>query len=562
MKRSTKYISLILAVILISAGCRHHSRLDDALSDADAMIYSAPDSALAVLDSLDTTRATESQRARHALLLTKARYKNYQNETDDSLISIAADFYAGRHDSLEMQSLFFKGFIRKNNRDYHSALILLLEAGELAKENQDHYFSGLCFRTQADIYSHIIAYSPQLEASLKAIDAFEDAGATEFAIWEHTTAAKALVYIDPSKALEHLATVRNSDYFNTDPAIQREYYDTMLLALQAKGEYMASADSIATADAKGLVTSAPSIINMALAYANVAKIKVARNCLKRIKTDADPENRECTRFHLEAFLDASEGDFESAYENMRLYTIYSDLYTDSLLIYPYTTAINNYLNDKAEAERQASKDFRIKSILAIGILFLAILLVIARLVITRKNYQLKNAQIDILLARMDAIDSENDRLKNEIKSTSDSTSDTIHRLRKELDHNISKRIETIDKLCYLWMTTPSGNARTAKDIKQRIDKLIDGDLMTVLEKMISDKLDNLPARIKAETAITMSPDQYNLLIALLAGLSRESMMAVFGKERNTVAVAIHRLKKSIATWPEQLAAETLSAISH
>ncbi len=190
------------------------------------------------------------------------------------------------------------------------------------------------------------------------------------------------------------------------------------------------------------------------------------------------------------------------------------------------------------------------------------MLVIARLVITRKNYQLKNAQIDILLARMDAIDSENDRLKNEIKSTSDSTSDTIHRLRKELDHNISKRIETIDKLCYLWMTTPSGNARTAKDIKQRIDKLIDGDLMTVLEKMISDKLDNLPARIKAETAITMSPDQYNLLIALLAGLSRESMMAVFGKERNTVAVAIHRLKKSIATWPEQLAAETLSAISH
>ena len=267
MKGIAVYI-IVIAVALCSGACRHDSHITDELLRADGLMYCAPDSALSILDSLDTSHASEEQQAHHALLLTKARYKNYLNETDDSLITIAEKYYSGRTDSLEMQSLFLKGFVLKNKHDLRTALIMLMKAAELARNNRDWYFTGLCFRTQAEIYSYIIAYDPQLEAALKAIDAFEKAGATEFALWEHTTAARALIFIDPERSLSHLSTVRNSEYFKVAPAIQSEYYEIMTLALQASGDYRASADSIATACAKGLVTSPVAIANMAMTYAN------------------------------------------------------------------------------------------------------------------------------------------------------------------------------------------------------------------------------------------------------------------------------------------------------
>ncbi len=557
MKGIAVYI-IVIAVALCSGACRHDSHITDELLRADGLMYCAPDSALSILDSLDTSHASEEQQAHHALLLTKARYKNYLNETDDSLITIAEKYYSGRTDSLEMQSLFLKGFVLKNKHDLRTALIMLMKAAELARNNRDWYFTGLCFRTQAEIYSYIIAYDPQLEAALKAIDAFEKAGATEFALWEHTTAARALIFIDPERSLSHLSTVRNSEYFKVAPAIQSEYYEIMTLALQASGDYRASADSIATACAKGLVTSPVAIANMAMTYANAGKPWTARKCLELIKGDKRTEQSDYISHRVEAYLDAADGDYRSAFENLQYYTSNSDKYTDSLLIHPYTTAINDYLKDKADKEKRDAEELRIKFLLIIGILLLAIMLVASCLAITRKNYRLKKAEIDVLLARFDLIDSENQRLKNEIRTKVDAG--LIKKLQTELDDNISKRIEIIDRLCYLYLTSSSDRIKSDKNIRQRIDSLINDDLMSVLEKLTINKYDNLPGRIKSESTISLKPDQYNLLIALLAGLSRESMMAIFGKERNTIAVAIHRLKKTISGWPEELSAETLSAI--
>lgn len=93
-----KYLSFIviaLSLLLLAASCGSDKRVDDALQAADELIFVAPDSALIMLDSLNLTDASHAQRARHALLLTKAREKANIVISDDSLINIAVDYYRG-----------------------------------------------------------------------------------------------------------------------------------------------------------------------------------------------------------------------------------------------------------------------------------------------------------------------------------------------------------------------------------------------------------------------------------------------------------------------------------
>lgn len=61
---------------------------DPRLAEVDAMMEEHPDSALILLNDYRLTSAsTPADSAYYGLLLTHARYKNFIDETDDSLIS-------------------------------------------------------------------------------------------------------------------------------------------------------------------------------------------------------------------------------------------------------------------------------------------------------------------------------------------------------------------------------------------------------------------------------------------------------------------------------------------
>lgn len=348
---------MVLTVAL--GACHSGSEMRRALLRADSLMYSRPDSALAILRALDTDKATEAQFARYALLLTKAKYRNNVYEPDDSLISVAVDYYAGRGDSLEMQSLFYKGELKRWQNNSNDALILLAKAARIAVANNDRLFQGLIYRTQAEIYSGLIAYYPQLDASLRAIRAFEAAGAPHHAVREHLTAAQALTFIDPQRGLAHMDTVRKSPFFAIDQGLRMNYYDDLSLLLQATHDYQASADTIAVADSLGLVADPKTISHLAMAYANAGRHELAREALGRISDDVSLRQRTYTRFQIESYLDEAEGNLRGALDNMRLYDKYLSMNTDTLLLRPYTLALNMYIEAEAAAEHQRAADFRI-----------------------------------------------------------------------------------------------------------------------------------------------------------------------------------------------------------
>lgn len=125
------------------------------LSSADSLMQQRPDSSLAILENIPRALLTEKdEQAHYALLLTKARHKNYIDETDDSLINIALKYYR-RHssDSLLMQSLFYKATILYNSANYPKAIISATKAEDIARKLNDNYWIA---RTCELIAEHLL----------------------------------------------------------------------------------------------------------------------------------------------------------------------------------------------------------------------------------------------------------------------------------------------------------------------------------------------------------------------------------------------------------------------
>ena len=84
---------VVLTALAVAAGWRARTT-ERLLERADAEMERDPKRALAMLDSLDRDRLCgAAQEAKFALLYTQAQDKNYIDETNDSLIRAAADYF-------------------------------------------------------------------------------------------------------------------------------------------------------------------------------------------------------------------------------------------------------------------------------------------------------------------------------------------------------------------------------------------------------------------------------------------------------------------------------------
>ena len=173
----TKLIYTVFIILVISA-CSSDDAYDSRVLMAESLISEKPDSALALIESVDdSTIHSDNNRALKALVLTHARYKVYIDETSDSLISSAVDYYTFHPDKRRlMLALFLRGQLKKNGNNLSSAMIDLLKAEELAKEIDDYFHLGQIYRCLSIIYANILNGPRQIEYSIKSVDAFRSYG--------------------------------------------------------------------------------------------------------------------------------------------------------------------------------------------------------------------------------------------------------------------------------------------------------------------------------------------------------------------------------------------------
>ncbi len=116
-----------------------------------------PDSALTILNDItDTFPNSEYDRNVYRILLTEARYKNWIDEENDSLISIATNYFNSRlSDPYRAKASLYHGLILNSKKRYDEALYILINAYHTNSIKKDTLISPFITRTIGDVLSNM-----------------------------------------------------------------------------------------------------------------------------------------------------------------------------------------------------------------------------------------------------------------------------------------------------------------------------------------------------------------------------------------------------------------------
>ncbi len=173
-----KYAILWVLLLISFYGCSDKKTITDTLHRAEALMNEYPDSAYTLLQTLPVDKLHQDKnRARYALLYSQALDKNYIDETNDSLINIAVDYYRITDDvHSKFLAFYYQGRIYTNAGELHKAMLAYTEAEQLADEVKDGYLVGLLYSEFGRIYRLYYDYPKSFEAHQKASQYYELAG--------------------------------------------------------------------------------------------------------------------------------------------------------------------------------------------------------------------------------------------------------------------------------------------------------------------------------------------------------------------------------------------------
>ena len=146
-----QFVFIFLSFILLS--CRSYD-VNRTLQDIDSYIMTRPDSALTVLEGMsrDVLR-TERQRAHHALLYAMALDKNYIDVSEDSIASVAVNYYSRKGPmKYRARAYYYLGLAYYYQQDYDRAILEFTKA-EKAAEVSDSLYLGMTKSFQARVYN-------------------------------------------------------------------------------------------------------------------------------------------------------------------------------------------------------------------------------------------------------------------------------------------------------------------------------------------------------------------------------------------------------------------------
>ena len=173
-------IALFLApvVVLLSAcGPVAHRHTTTTFDDIEFYINDCPDSALAVLSSVDSAALnTRALRARYALLKVMALDKCYGDITAPGLLNPAIAWYE-HHGSADekMKTLYYEGRIAQANKNSSEAAVCYSRAEAFSERVLDRHALGLLYLAESALYEGKFNVEKEREYVEKALHVFQDA---------------------------------------------------------------------------------------------------------------------------------------------------------------------------------------------------------------------------------------------------------------------------------------------------------------------------------------------------------------------------------------------------
>ena len=165
----------ILLLTTLCMGCGGSLSMRQ-LEQLEARMNDAPDSVLAVLTATDMPRWGEA-RALYALLTVQAQDKSYIDVTNDSLITVATDYYQRKGQPLRrLQAFYYHGLVYQRCDSVYKALHYYTRAKDFTPKVDAPYPIGLLNTQMGVLYGNVYDFPHGLVCMESALKNFEQAG--------------------------------------------------------------------------------------------------------------------------------------------------------------------------------------------------------------------------------------------------------------------------------------------------------------------------------------------------------------------------------------------------
>ena len=178
-----QYIAIIILTLCL-VSCSHHSKHWETLISVESIMEERPDSALAVLQSIEIgDLSSKEEKGKRALLLSIALDKNEIRQTDFEILDPAIDYYKENGSSTEqMLTLFYQGQIHRINSQYAQALTCFCDAIKISDAPSNIHTIARVYDAQGDVYKSLAKWNETIKSKLFAADCFSKLDNTDYCV--------------------------------------------------------------------------------------------------------------------------------------------------------------------------------------------------------------------------------------------------------------------------------------------------------------------------------------------------------------------------------------------
>lgn len=559
-----KYLIILLVAF---AACTVDSRHRQ-LAMADAVMESAPDSAMTILADVDTAALSQSDYAYYCLLYTQGQIKTWTVLQSDSLFHVAYDAFRDHSDSdLRRRTYFYNAQIEFNRGDLQPAMRDVLTAYEIAKAEHNNYWLAKSAEMIGDIFTRTYNYPQSEKYRLEAVRYYKSAGREnshryalcDLALNYHNQN----MYDKGGALLDSLRTVLE-DSTPIDTALLAYLYDVDVPFLYREGRYneIRQAYDLYLNEFYGDVDGSYNNIYLSNIEGETGDIEQASQRMALAFKLAKDEQESGAAFYGYYCQAKSCEDYKLATSLCDTLLWFQSRIIERIADESVTVVQRDFYNQKAQIEKKKSKFYFLLVLVSMVIVTIIVIMavVIYRLKLRSKNEEIAN-QVSAFMDFKDSLDmikSENLRLNEELSNSSNTLSALQQQLAdKYKDENkytlmveqlFKDKWNTFNHLCndyFEFLESDKNPNRIIKDIENELKEIRNPKNLFEIEKSVDEYLGGVMTLLRMEVP-TLKEDDVVFLSLVFAGFSVRAVCLIIGIKYKNFYLRKSRLVKKIS----------------
>ena len=541
--RIMKYmLSVMFSFALFFVSCSDNRSVKE-LGKMETLMQEDPVKVLETLENIDErTLKGDKAKALYALLYSQAKDKNWIDETDDSLISIAVNYFEESNDTYhKFLSYFYCGRVYQNAGNLAKAIVSFTKAEDNIVYINDKYAIGLLYTNMGLVYQNIYDYPKSLRCFLQAYDNYVAADKPYHAMYNKLNLGN--LYMNTRKfdvAEEYLMEVMDWSFGNKDYLVCKDSF-RMLVSLYMQTGNMERLKRMFESDYYDVCKDDVKLMQYeAYMSALVHDYRGAEVYMSRAWEKASNSKDSATLYHRAYTISKLMGDYNDALKNYEHYFYIHNINVSRELQHPILVAQKDYYKEEARHKAIKLKQNSDKLIIISVASFIFLILMI---IIHTYRIQAKQKKIE---GYMDKIGN----LESTLLSVSNNKDIVAEEMSAKISNLFLNQFNLIDKLSATYYETHGSKKdkdAIYRQVTGEIEKLSsDKKYLSQLEGIVNKYKDNV-MQITREVLPELSEMDLRILCYFFAGFSAKAISIFTNNSTGNIYVKKGRLKERISS---------------